>query len=422
MSDVELYKPNELIGAIDQIEVSRTAKHLLNFFLQYAQQQIKFHDHQGFEFEVDVNRINGLADIHRTDYEKLKKSLQALMQPVILRDDPKRFIALVPVTSIDIDVPNGLYKFDLQPRVVKLLEQTDYFTKLQLSEFNPLQSKHSIVILELLKRYEHAQKIPQISIEELRQITGTVDKIKYNNFRHIQLRILDVAVKEINEHTKYIVSYEAIKTPAKTRPKVTAIQFEFKRKTLNTAEQQESKPAPQITLQPPQSKQQSVTTAPETLEELLSPSLHIHTTDEAGNQIDIDAMYIDLADKFITYGFPTEKRTTETAKKAECYLAFRNFKYDFLMQFFERTKNYPTKYKFNWLREKSNKGYHARQQFQFEYLDRLRSDALTKSRMSQTEFEKLIVTAESQIGFASLLERLRRYLGETNPIKLLKYL
>ena len=32
MTEVELYKPNELISAIDQIAVSRTAKHLLNFF------------------------------------------------------------------------------------------------------------------------------------------------------------------------------------------------------------------------------------------------------------------------------------------------------------------------------------------------------------------------------------------------------
>jgi hypothetical protein len=229
-TDVELYKPNELIGAIDQIEVSRTAKHLLNFFLQYAQQEIKFNDHQGFEFEVDVMQINGLADIHTHDYERLKKSLIKLIQPVILRDDPKHFMALAPVTSIDIDVPNGLYKFELQPKVVKLLEQTDYFTKLHLSEFNPLQSKHSIVIYEWLKRYEHAQKIPQISIEELRKITNTSDV--YPNFTDFKRFVLEVAVKEINKHTDYTVSYTALKGKARTRLKVTAIQFEFKQKEL----------------------------------------------------------------------------------------------------------------------------------------------------------------------------------------------
>lgn len=230
-TDVELYKPNELIGAIDQIEVSRTAKHLLNFFLQYAQQEIKFNNHQGFEFEVDVMQINGLADIHTHDYERLKKSLIKLIQPVILRDDPKHFMALAPVTSIDIDVPNGLYKFELQPKVVKLLEQTDYFTKLHLSEFNPLQSKHSIVIYEWLKRYENAPKIPKISMEELRKITNTSDV--YPNFTDFQKRVLEVAVKEINKHTDYTVSYTAIKGKARTRLKVSEIQFEFKQKELS---------------------------------------------------------------------------------------------------------------------------------------------------------------------------------------------
>jgi hypothetical protein len=230
-TDVELYKPNELIGAIDQIEVSRTAKHLLNFFLQYAQHEIKFNNHQGFEFEVDVMQINGLADIHTHDYERLKKSLIKLIQPVILRDDPKHFMALAPVTSIDIDVPNGLYKFELQPKVVKLLEQTDYFTKLHLSEFNPLQSKHSIVIYEWLKRYENAPKIPKISMEELRKITNTSDV--YPNFTDFKRFVLEVAVKEINKHTDYTVSYTAIKGKARTRLKVSEIQFEFKQKELS---------------------------------------------------------------------------------------------------------------------------------------------------------------------------------------------
>ena len=230
MSDITFFKPNELIGAIDQIAVSRTAKHLLNFFLQYAQSQIKFHGHTSSEFSVDVTKINGLADIHIHDYARLKLALTKLIQPVILRDDPNRFIALAPITSIDIDVQKGLYVFELQSKVVKLLEQTDYFTQLQLSDFNPLESKHSIVIYEYLKRYETAQQIPQISVEELRQITHTADKQTYANFAALQRRVLDVAVAEISDKTQYTVTYDTVKTHTKYRPKVTAVKFSFKKK------------------------------------------------------------------------------------------------------------------------------------------------------------------------------------------------
>ena len=233
-TNVELYKPNELIGAIDQIEVSRTAKHLLNFFLQYAQQQIKFHNHHGFEFEVDVTHINGLADIHTHDYPRLKKSLQTLMQPVVLRDDPDNYDVLVPITRITIDVPKGLYKYELQPQVIKLLEQTDYFTKLQLSQFNPLQSKHSITIFEWLKRWETAQNIPPIAIEKLRNMTGTVKKATYDKFSQFSRGVLDPAIAEINEKTPYQVSYEPIKTRAITKHKVTEIKFHFTKKEIKT--------------------------------------------------------------------------------------------------------------------------------------------------------------------------------------------
>lgn len=226
----ELYKPNELIGAIDQLEVSRTAKHLLNFFLQYAQKEVKFHAHSGSEFAVAVSQINGLADIHRQDYAILKKSLIKLIQPVVLRDDPKHFMALAPVTSIDIDVTKGLYKFELHPKVLQLLEQTDYFTKLKLEEFNPLNSKYAIIIYEWLQRYVTAPQLPQLSVADLRAMTNTCSRA-YDNFTNIRDRVLDVAVKEISDKTPYTVSYETIKTRTKRRPKVTAIQFSFAKKT-----------------------------------------------------------------------------------------------------------------------------------------------------------------------------------------------
>lgn len=232
MNNVNLYKPNELIGAIDQIEVSRTAKHLLNFFLQYSQHELhkfkKLHpDNEVYptEFEVDVYKINGLANIHIHDYERLKLKLIKLMQPVILRDDPKRFTALTPITAIDIDVPRGMYKFELQPKVVMALANNDYFTKLNLSDFNGLESKHSIVIYEWLKRYETSPHIPQLTVEDLRNMTHTTDKKAYNNFTNFQTYVLDVAVNEISEKTPYAVTYEPIKTRTKYRPKVTAVKF-----------------------------------------------------------------------------------------------------------------------------------------------------------------------------------------------------
>lgn len=307
MTNIELYKPNELIGAIDQIEVSRTAKHLLNFFLQYSQHELhkykKLHpDSEVYptEFEVAVYTINGLANIHTHDYERLKLKLIKLMQPVILRDDPKRFIALTPITAIDIDVPRGMYKFELQPKVVKALANTDYFTKLKLSDFNGLESKHSIVIYEWLKRYETSPQIPKLTVEDLRNITHTANMRKYNNFTDIKLRILDVAVNEISEKTPYTVTYEPIKTRTMRRPKVTAIQFTMTKKKSE--------------------------------KEIIETS---------GIESKVQGMYKVLCDQYIQFGFCSER--------AEFYKATYALDFNLLSGFFIKKKDIQHKDKLKWL-------------------------------------------------------------------------
>ena len=311
MTNIELYKPNELIGAIDQIEVSRTAKHLLNFFLQYSQHELhkykKLHpDSEVYptEFEIDVHTINGLADIHSRDYERIKLKLIRLMQPVILRDDPKKFSALTPITAIDIDVLRGVYKFELQSKVVKALANTDYFTKLKLSDFNGLESKHSIVIYEWLKRYETSPQIPKLTVEDLRNITHTANMRKYNNFTDIKLRILDVAVNEISEKTPYTVTYETIKTRTTRRPKVTAIKFTMTKKK--------------------------------------SEKEIIETSGIESKGIDyVIGMYKKLCKMYIQFDF--------CSKPEDFYEATYVIDYDLLFGFFERKKDIQHKNKLEWL-------------------------------------------------------------------------
>ena len=226
------FKPNELIAVIDQIQVNRLAKHLCNYFLQYAQEQIKFHNHMGNSFEVPLHEINTLAELGKKDYKFIERALETLIRPVTLRadDDPRHYIKLAPIYYVHVNTEQGLYQFRLCEEVVELLGMTDYFTKLNLQEFNVLESKHSIVLYEWLKRYENAPQIPVISVEDLRQITNTSDKSAYDNFRHLQLRVIDVAVSEINELTPYTVTYEPIKTRTMRRPKVTALQFSMTKK------------------------------------------------------------------------------------------------------------------------------------------------------------------------------------------------
>ena len=136
-----LLKPNELIAVIDEIPVSRTAKHLCNYFLQYAQHELKFNNHTSNRFELHIADLNAEAQIGLKDYKLIEKSLNALMQPVTIRakDDPRSFIKLVPIYLVIVDAKKGVYRFSLAPEVIEILRNTDYFTKLNLHEFNFLE-------------------------------------------------------------------------------------------------------------------------------------------------------------------------------------------------------------------------------------------------------------------------------------------
>ena len=223
-----LLKPNEMVSVFAELELNRTARHLFNYFLQHAQRKIKFENYQGDTFHINIKELNELANIYPKTYDIVEKSLRHLMRPVEIRNDPHCYRAFVPVTYVAVNKKTGEYDFTLQRLVIDLLRQTDYFTKLNLKEFNPFNSKFSLIILEFLKQYEKLKNIPEVSIDELRKITDTQNK--YSIFTAFKNKVLDIAVNEINKNTNYNVSYDLITKYTSRRPKVSAVQFYFSKK------------------------------------------------------------------------------------------------------------------------------------------------------------------------------------------------
>jgi plasmid replication initiation protein len=275
-----LLKPNELINVISELDLSRNARHLFNYFLRHAQKKIKFENYQGNTFTINYSELNKLADINPESVEVMKNSLRHLMRPVVITDTKTEFEAIVPVTYVTIDKQTGDYVFRLEEKVIDLLRQTDYFTKLNLKEFNIFKSKHSIVIFEYLKRYENIGRIPKIEIVKLRQMTNTQNK--YANFKHFEQYVLDVATKEINTLTNYNVSYELIKIATSRRPKVNEIQFHFAKKSASSGIDQDVTEVAQKTAQ----------------NVAKNEDLHVKNNSLRPNAHAFDQLYLDFCRKF----------------------------------------------------------------------------------------------------------------------------
>lgn len=343
--NIQLLKPNEMISVFAELDLNRTARHLFNYFLQHAQRKIKFENYQGDTFHVNIKELNELAQIYPKTYDIVEKSLNHLMRPVEIRNDPHCYRAFVPVTYVAVNKKTGEYDFTLQRLVIDLLRQTDYFTKLDLQEFNPFNSKFSLIILEFLKQYEKLKKIPEVSVTELRKITDTTKK--YPNFKHLQQYVLDVAVKEINESTNYSVSYELIKVRTQRRPKVGAVQFFFSKKA-------EVSPTP---------KQEQVQAAGLESEEPLvvqDAQYQEMTVDEAfGLFAELKRVFTDLTKE--QYNLATYKYTYKTLEK-------------FAENIAKYTKTYTSKEFEQWLADRTaNFDFYNERAMPFEMIDVLNS-------------------------------------------------
>lgn len=348
MTEVQLFKPNEMVSFFAQLELNRTARHLFNYFLQHAQKKIKFENFQGDTFHINIKELNELANINPNTYDIVEKSLNHLMRPVVIRNDPHCYEAFVPVTYVKVNKKTGEYDFTLQRLVIDLLRQTDYFTKLELQEFNLFKSKFSLIILEFLKQYEKLKKIPEVSIDELRKITDT--QKKFSMITMFKNKVIDVAVKEINESTNYNVSYELVTKYTSRRPKVSAVQFYFSKKVLEapTPKQEQVQAAAVMEPEEPLWVQEPV----QEVQEL--------TVDEAfGLFADFKRVFTDLTKE--QYNLATYKYTYRTLEK-------------FAENIAKYAKTYTTKEFWQWLADRTQKlDFYQERAMPFEMIDVLNS-------------------------------------------------
>lgn len=113
------------------------------------------------------------------------------------------------------------------PDVVPLITRLEqHFTSYQLKQVTQLTSKYAIRLYEILIAWREVGKTPQIELAEFRQKIGVEDN-EYNAMNNFKSRVLEPAIKQINEHTDITVTYEQHK---KGRS-IIGFSFRFKQKS-----------------------------------------------------------------------------------------------------------------------------------------------------------------------------------------------
>ena len=128
------------------------------------------------------------------------------------------------------------FSSDLIPLITNLKE---YFTSYYLSQTSDFSSTYATRLFELLMQWKTTNVIPFMSVADLRNSLG-VQEDKYLLLANFKMRVLDIAVNQINETTDYKIEYEQHKE-GRT---ITGFSFKFKLKNSKSKAQIDSKRDP----------------------------------------------------------------------------------------------------------------------------------------------------------------------------------
>ena len=185
----------------------------------------------------------------KTAYKVLKSAGDTLKDKVF------RFIAASPTTGrlmtfedkwlnrVGYEDNSGYIHFRFSEAVVPLITRLgSNFTSYEIQKIVKLTSSYAIRLYELLIQWKQQGTTQKFLIEDLRSKLG-VEPEQYKELHNLKVRVIDLAVKQINQHTDLMVSYEQHKE-GRT---VVALTFNFKfKKPDNLKDIQSDKPVDQL--------------------------------------------------------------------------------------------------------------------------------------------------------------------------------
>ena len=236
-----LQKPSVTIAI--RADLSTVQRKFYNALLYYARQELK-KDSTKTTFTIPffwlkgvLNRIEANKVDRNSKYyiEKLKELKKKDVEYNIL-DKEKGFkisgwMSLMSLLEVEEQIKtNEIRKvtFELPQRIRELLiNPNSLYASIDLVVIKGLNSKYAIILYELAKDYVNVE-IPIMTLEDFRKVFSIENK--YKRIDHLRSRVLDPAVKELNNNDKvgFTVSYKLIKT----NMKYTHVKFHVKPKPL----------------------------------------------------------------------------------------------------------------------------------------------------------------------------------------------
>lgn len=231
--DYKIIKANELI------QKARNCLSLMQLkTLAYILSKVKPNDKNGQTYTFRIKEfcdVCGIKEDSGKNYANVKAALKGLRDKSFwIIDDEGKYVLVAWIEKPKIDPRSKKIEVRLDEDVQKyLIGWLERYTQYSLFEVIPMQSRYSFVLFELLKSYSNLGAYT-FEIDDLKM---KIDATKYVNFKDFRKNVLEIATKEINEHTDLRISWE----PETKGRKVIKIKFQIIEKTESEKFKQKSK-------------------------------------------------------------------------------------------------------------------------------------------------------------------------------------
>lgn len=164
-------------------------------------------DFKLYKFEIqDFCKVCGIDSTSGGNYILLKDSIKKLSDKSIwVKLDNGKETLLRWIEKPYIDENNGIIEIrldkDMKPYLLQLKEK---FTTYSLYFTLAMKSKYSIRLYELLKSYQNLNQC-EFELEHLKSLLAAEN---YDIFANFKIKVLDIALREINAYGDISASYE----------------------------------------------------------------------------------------------------------------------------------------------------------------------------------------------------------------------
>lgn len=179
------------------------------------------------QYEIPVKLLAELIGYDSNDQKKLKNSLMGLITTAIewnvldnTDNDSSKWRASSIIASAKIE--KGICTYEFSSVMRELLYHPEMYGRIDISVMTKFKSAYGLALYENCIRYQSVSNTGWLSLSVFRKLMGIADK-SYPVFCDFKKRVLDIALREVNQHSHLHVTPEV----KRVNKKVTSIRFKL---------------------------------------------------------------------------------------------------------------------------------------------------------------------------------------------------